>query len=327
MTNILELTGVTKRFGSVVAVDNMDLTVREGEVCGCLGPNGAGKSTTIRMILAILRPDAGTVSVLGRDPIDAKDLIGYLPEERGLYRKMKVGAFMAYMGRLKGLSAAEARRRAATALERLDLRGIMARNCSDLSKGQQQKVQFVSTLLHEPRILILDEPFSGLDPVNRRLFEGEVRTLRERGTTILFSTHQMEHAERLCDRVILINKGRKILDATVDGALRSYERQSLDVELSSAGGAGSGAGATASAAASAAVSAIAGVASVTVSEDGRSLQVDLVPGSDRRATMQAILATVDARAVRHSRVALDDVFVHLVTSGADAPLQGASHVR
>lgn len=321
MTNILALSGVTKRFGSVVAVDNLDLTIREGEVCGCLGPNGAGKSTTIRMILAILRPDAGTVSVLGRDPIDAKDLIGYLPEERGLYRKMKVGAFMAYMGRLKGLSAHEARRRAATALERLDLKGIMARNCSDLSKGQQQKVQFVSTLLHEPRILILDEPFSGLDPVNRRLFENEVRTLRDRGTTILFSTHQMEHAERLCDRVILINKGRKILDATVDGALRSYERQSLDVELSGV------AGASPIAAASAAVSALAGIAGVTPSEDGRSLQVDLVPGTDRRATMQAILASVDARAVRHSRVALDDVFVHLVTSGGDTPLRGAHHVR
>ncbi len=303
--SVIQLSGVAKQFGAVRAVDGIDFTMQRGEICGCLGPNGAGKSTMIRMILAIIRPDAGSIRVLGGDPIDAKDRLGYLPEERGLYRKMKVGAFMAYMGRLKGLAGLAARRRAAEALERMELPGIMDRKCSDLSKGQQQKVQFVSSIIHEPEVLILDEPFSGLDPVNRRLFQSEVLALRERGTTILFSTHQMEQAERLCDRVMLVNRGRKLLDASVVDALRQPGLRALEAEPV--------AGATHAAST---ILGLDGVLAAVPNEDGKTIRIDLANDADQRSVMRRILESVDVRSIQEARVTLDDVFIHLVGGAA-----------
>lgn len=217
----LRLQGVTRRFGSHTAVDNLDLEVPAGTVYGLLGPNGSGKTTTIRMILGIILPDEGTVDLLGAPPaVHRSTRVGYLPEERGVYRKMRVLDFLVFLGEIRGLPRPTARDRARSWLDRLGLGDWTDRRVEDLSKGMQQKVQFVGTVLHEPDLLILDEPFSGLDPINQDVLEEIVRELRDSGTTILFSTHLMDHAERLCDRVCLISRSRKVLD----GDLRSLKR-------------------------------------------------------------------------------------------------------
>ena len=213
---VIQLANVNKRFGALHAVRNVSFEIQRGQVCGFLGPNGAGKSTTIRMIMSILLPDSGVISVLGGSALDAKDRIGYLPEERGLYRKMRVADFLRFMAKLKGISRADADARIRSWLERVELPNVSQKRCEELSKGMQQKLQFIASVLHEPPLLILDEPFSGLDPVNRRLLSSVVRQLKENGTTILFSTHQMEQAEDLCDQVLLVHKGEKVLDETMN---------------------------------------------------------------------------------------------------------------
>ncbi len=216
MPDALVLTDITKRFGEFTAVDAFSLRVPAGEVLGFLGPNGAGKTTTIRMIMSILYPDSGEIAVLGRPAASqVKDRIGYLPEERGLYRKMSVEHTMRYFGKLKGLYGAELRRRIDESLERVALGDWKKKRVEALSKGMQQKLQFVTTLLHEPELVILDEPFSGLDPINVDLLERLIADLRKEGKTVIFSTHQMEQAERLCDRIVLINRGRKLIDGSL----------------------------------------------------------------------------------------------------------------
>src|SRR6188472_3604241 len=188
----LELKRVRKSFGSTQAVDGMTLTVPRGKLYGVIGPNGAGKTTCIRMIMSILFPDSGELSVLGhRSALEAKDRIGYLPEERGVYRKMKVGAFLRYLAGLKGAAESDAGPRAKELLEKLGLEGVLDKKCEDLSKGMLQRVQFVGSIVHRPELLILDEPFSGLDPVSVRLLKDVITAERRRGTTILFSTHVM----------------------------------------------------------------------------------------------------------------------------------------
>jgi ABC-2 type transport system ATP-binding protein len=217
----VRLSGVTKRFGAHTAVDAFDFVVPRGSIYGLLGPNGSGKTTTIRMIMGILHPDAGTVDLFGGDPDETRRrMVGYLPEERGLYRRMRVLDTLAFLGEIRGLANAEARRRAEVWLERLGLPEWGDKKVEDLSKGMQQKVQFVATILHEPELLILDEPFSGLDPINQDVLEEIVREFNEKGTTILFSTHLMDQAERLCERVCLISRARKVLD----GELRELKR-------------------------------------------------------------------------------------------------------
>ncbi len=216
MSEALALADVTKRFGGFTAVDSISLRVPAGEVVGFLGPNGAGKTTTIRMVMSILHPDAGAIRVLGHPAAsEVKDRIGYLPEERGLYRKMTVEATLRYFGKLKGLQGADLRRRCDEALARIGLQDWKRRRVEALSKGMQQKLQFISTLLNEPELVILDEPFSGLDPINADMLERLLGELRRSGRTVIFSTHQMEQAERLCDRIVLINRGRKLLDGTM----------------------------------------------------------------------------------------------------------------
>jgi ABC-2 type transport system ATP-binding protein len=217
MDQALLLDGIVKRFGDFTAVNNISLSVPRGSVYGFLGPNGAGKTTTIRMIMNIIRPDEGDIRILG-EPAgeEIKARTGYLPEERGLYKKMKVLELVTYFATLKGLDAREARRRATSLLEDVGLGEWMQRNCQDLSKGMQQKVQIVATVIHEPELVILDEPFSGLDPVNTEVLKDRVLQLRDRGATVLFSTHIMEQAERLCDSVVLIDRGEKVLDGTID---------------------------------------------------------------------------------------------------------------
>ena len=204
--------GVWKRFGSVDVVRDLSFEIRPVELLGFLGPNGAGKTTTMRMILDIIRPDRGTISVFGRRPsVAASPRIGYLPEERGLYRDIPVLDTLTYFGALKGLSSQDARRRAARLLEEVGLGPVMRRRANELSRGMQQKAQVVATVLHEPDLLILVEPFQGLDPVNAELLRGVVLAQRERGAAVVMSTHRMEEAEALCDRILLIDNGRRLL--------------------------------------------------------------------------------------------------------------------
>ncbi len=210
---VIRLTSVHKTFGTHRAVSDLNLEVPRGAIYGLLGPNGSGKTTTIRMIMGILVPDTGEVELLGSHPDDeTRRQVGYLPEERGLYRKMKVRDQLVFLGELRGLTHRLAGERTDAWLERFGLADWGGRRVQDLSKGMQQKVQFIGTVLHEPELLILDEPFSGLDPINQEVLEEVVREKNRQGTTVLFSTHLMEHAERLCDSVCLISRSRKVLD-------------------------------------------------------------------------------------------------------------------
>jgi ABC-2 type transport system ATP-binding protein len=208
---LLEVKNLVKRYGNFNAVDDLSFEVYQGDVFGLLGPNGAGKTTTIRTIMDILKPDAGTVSVLGQPPGAARSRIGYLPEERGLYRDLKVLDVLIYLAELKGTSRATAHVRALTWLERVELADWAEHKVKDLSRGMQQKLQFVASLVHDPELLILDEPFQGLDPVNVELLKGLIRELQREGKTLALSAHQMNLVEALCDRILLINQGKGVL--------------------------------------------------------------------------------------------------------------------
>jgi ABC-2 type transport system ATP-binding protein len=223
----LRLRGVTKRFGKHTAVEDLDFEVPLGTICGLLGPNGSGKTTSIRMIMGILHPDEGSVALFGSDPeVTRRTKVGYLPEERGVYKKMKCIEFITFLAEIRGLSRAEGRRRGGDWLERLGLPGWADKRVEDLSKGMQQKIQFIGTVIHEPELLILDEPFSGLDPINQDVLEEIILDFHARGTTILFSTHLMDQAERLCQRVCLISQARKVLDADLK-QLKAAERRGV----------------------------------------------------------------------------------------------------
>jgi ABC-2 type transport system ATP-binding protein len=222
MSSALRVEGIVKRFGNHTAVDGVSFEVPRGVVYGILGPNGAGKSTLLRMINDIIAPDAGTITVLDKHApgSEAAAMIGYLPEERGLYPKMRVLDMVQFMGELRGLSGGEAKRRAQKWLERLGLAQWTKNKVQDLSKGMQQKVQFATALIHEPALVILDEPWSGLDPINAEVLREIVEEIRAAGRTVLFSTHQMEQAEKVCDQVCIIARGKKVLD----GKLREIKR-------------------------------------------------------------------------------------------------------
>lgn len=231
MAEAVRLAGVRKTFGPKVAVEGMDLSIPEGSLCGFIGPNGAGKTTTIRMIMSILFPDSGELSVLGKSSaVESKDRIGYLPEERGLYKKMKVGAFLTYVARLKGVDGAGLDRKVTDWLGRVGLADVARKKCEELSKGMQQKVQFVASIIHEPDLIILDEPFSGLDPVNSRLLRELIDEQHKSGRTIIFSTHQMLQAEALCDRVVMIHQGRKVLDDSPSVIRSRFDPRTVAVE-------------------------------------------------------------------------------------------------
>ena len=227
----ISISGVTKSFRDKRAVDRLDLAVPSGSMMGFLGPNGAGKTTTIRMVMSIFHPDDGEIRVLGRrSASESKDRIGYLPEERGVYRKMRVGQFLKYVGTLKGVEAGVLSRRIDEWLERVKLPEVRKKRCEELSKGMQQKIQFIATVLHEPDLIILDEPFSGLDPVNMRLLRDLVFELHQEGRTIIFSTHVLEQAERLCDRVVMIDQGKKLVEGTVEEVRASHGPPTIVVE-------------------------------------------------------------------------------------------------
>ncbi|HWA00934.1 MAG TPA: ATP-binding cassette domain-containing protein [Caulobacterales bacterium] len=216
----LEAEGLAKNYGGRPAVQDLSFKVPQGSICGVLGPNGAGKSTTLRMLVGVLKPSAGRIAVMGAAPTQrALQRVGYLPEERGLYRNMTPRAAIAYLARLKGVHARRAFKRADFLLESHGLAAVRRKKIKTLSKGMAQKVQVLAAIAHEPDLVIFDEPFSGLDPVNQRVLEDTIRAEAAAGRTILFSTHVMEHAERLCDRIVLIAQGRKAFEGTTQEAL------------------------------------------------------------------------------------------------------------
>jgi ABC-2 type transport system ATP-binding protein len=223
-SSVIRLEGVSKRFAGHTAVDRLSMTVPAGGIFGLLGPNGAGKSTTIRMIINILTPDEGRITLFGGHAAsrDLSARIGYLPEERGLYKKMRVGDHLAFLGEAKGISRSVARRKAGVWLERLGISDWTLKKVEELSKGMQQKVQFIGALLHDPDLLLLDEPFSGLDPVNSQVMKDVVVELARSGKTLLFSTHIMEQAERMCDHIVIIARGQKVVDGSLAGVKREF---------------------------------------------------------------------------------------------------------
>jgi ABC-2 type transport system ATP-binding protein len=306
----LRLRGIAKTFGETQAVQDMDLEVPSGALYGFIGPNGAGKTTCIRMVMSILFPDRGEMSVLGRaSALEAKDRIGYLPEERGVYRKMRVGAFLTYMGRLKGLGSRDAAARGRELLERVQLPETIDKRCEDLSKGMLQRVQIAAAIIHRPDLLILDEPFSGLDPVSVRLLRALIAEEHRRGITIVFSTHVMAHAEELCQHVVMIHRGRKVLDEATAALRRRYDTRTLlfeplddraDVD---------------------AVRRLPGVAALRGDEAG--YEVTLASGSDAPGVMRQIAALMPIARIELARLRLDDIFIGLV-SESDA---GAASLR
>jgi ABC-2 type transport system ATP-binding protein len=235
--NAIDIQHVWKSFDGHVAVKDLSLQVPKGSVYGLLGPNGAGKTTTIRMILDILRPDEGTITLFGKSSLDpsVRDNVGYLPEERGLYKKMQVRRVLMFLAELKGVGARDASKRIDEWLARFTLTGgdrdWGLAKVDELSRGMQQKVQFIATLLHDPDLVILDEPFSGLDPINAQALKDAVVELKARGKTVIFSTHVMENAERMCDAVCIIARGEKILDGSVTEVKTTHGTQSIAISL------------------------------------------------------------------------------------------------
>jgi len=302
MNNAITLKGVRKTFGQTTAVDDLDLVIPANALYGFIGPNGAGKTTSIRMIMSILFPDRGELSVLGfQSAMEAKDRIGYLPEERGLYRKMRVGAFLTYMAKLKGVTDPSLQKRVESALESVGLAGTARKRCEELSKGMMQKVQFVAATIHRPDLLILDEPFSGLDPVSARLLRDLVLAEHKRGAAILFSTHVMTHAEELCDSVVMIHQGRKVLDERIAKIRRQYDPRRIlfdpldpDADLSS-------------------LRSLAEVERLERSERG--YEVLLAEGTDPAQAMRRIVQTVTPARLEVSRPKLEDIFINLVSGG------------
>lgn len=304
MNSAIEMRGVRKAFGKKVAVEGMDLRVAQGELLGIIGPNGAGKSTTIRMIMSILFPDSGSLEVLGKaSAVESKDRIGYLPEERGVYKKMKVGDFLRHMGRLKGAPAAGLDGRIAGWMERVKLPGVLRKKCEELSKGMQQKVQFVAAVLHEPDLLILDEPFSGLDPVNMRLLRTLIGELNAAGTTVLFSTHVMAHAEQVCDHVVMIHEGRKVLDGPLDRIRADYDTRTIAFDP--AGGADRFD--------PAALGDVAGITGYWRDRRGRGgWEAGVAAEAEPTAALAALARAVPVSRIELHRPSLEDIFVSIV---------------
>ena len=229
---VVELAGVTKAYESKVAVRDLSLSIEAGQMFGLLGPNGAGKTSSIRMMMGITMPDSGTVKLFDK-PFERASLerVGYLPEERGLYKKMKVLEQLVFFGQLHGLTASDAEKRATAWAKRLDIDEALPKKTEELSKGMQQKIQFIGSLLHDPGLIVMDEPFSGLDPVNAKLLEQTLLELKDEGRAIVFSTHRMDQVEKLCDSICLINKGQAVLAGRVREIKSRYERNHIIVEF------------------------------------------------------------------------------------------------
>ncbi|NUO65062.1 MAG: ATP-binding cassette domain-containing protein [Gemmatimonadaceae bacterium] len=314
----IEIRGVAKRFASHVAVKDLSLVVPRGTVYGLLGPNGAGKTTTIRMILDIIEPDTGTISVLGSAHRDRgiQDRVGYLPEERGLYKKMQVNRVLRFLGELKGLRGREADARIGEWMERLGLRTAEkdwgTAKVDELSRGMQQKVQFIAALLHDPELVILDEPFSGLDPVNAQALKDTVVELKRRGKTVIFSTHVMDNAERLCDAVCIIAGGEKVLDGPVSAVKAAHGERSIALALDGA--------------ASPAVQSILDDRALVAEVDDQNLfyELELAPGADPAALLRRLVeAGAPIRRFERVQPSLHSIFLERVgAAGVEMGMSG-----
>ncbi|MBN1866746.1 ATP-binding cassette domain-containing protein [Candidatus Sumerlaeota bacterium] len=287
---------VSKSFGPVKAVKRLSARIPRGCIYGFLGPNGAGKTTTLRMAMDIIRPDSGRITVLGHpSTTHGRERIGYMPEERGLYRKMKVRALLTYFGRLKGV---DSRRLAGEIPRRLDEVGLSDwadRRVEDLSRGMQQKLQFLVTVISDPEFTILDEPFSGLDPVNLETIRDIMLRMREEGRTVIFSTHMMEQAERLCDSILLIHRGEKILDGPLDEVRARYTTPTVRAELEGD------------------ISFVEGLPMVErVERDGAMTDIVLREGADSQELLRALVERVRVRSFEEKRASLHEIFVSLV---------------
>lgn len=226
--NALEIEGISKKFGDFHAVKKLSFMIPSGTIYGLLGPNGAGKTTTIRMVMNIIIPDEGSIKVLNRRmDEEMKERVGYLPEDRGLYPKMKVGELLLFLAEIKGLKGSDARKEIDFWLERFDLSDWKSKKVEELSRGMQQKLQFIVTVIHEPELIILDEPFSGLDPVNTKLFKDIMLEMKKKGRTIVFSTHRMEQVEMICDNICLINKAERVLEGNLSHIKKQYGKNTV----------------------------------------------------------------------------------------------------
>ena len=295
---VIQIQNFTKRYGDFVAVDNLSFEVAQGEIFGLLGPNGAGKTTTIRVVMDILAPDEGSVTILGQPPGQAKGRVGYLPEERGLYRNLKVLDTLVYLAELKGVPRTAARERATGLLERMQLDEWAGRKVKDLSQGMQQRLQLIASLVHDPQVLFLDEPFQGLDPVNAERIKDFIAQLQREGKTIVLSTHQMNRVEALCDRIVLIDEGRTVLYGAVDEIKRSFAGNAVAIE-----GQGD-------------FSHIPGV--LETRRHNSTWHLALQVGTDPQAVFRTLAARENVKIERFelAEPSLDDIFVNVVQNGA-----------
>jgi ABC-2 type transport system ATP-binding protein len=299
---VLSVQRLRKQFASVLAVDDVSFDVPAGSIFGLLGPNGAGKTTTIRMMLRILEPDGGTVTYNGAEFSNTtRDTLGYLPEERGLYKKSQLLDTLLYFAELHGMYRAAAKTEALRWLDRLGLADAARRKVEELSKGNQQKVQFVGAVLHDPSIVVLDEPFSGLDPVNQNAFKDILLELKQNGKTIIFSTHQMDQAERLSDALCLINRGRVVLSGTVRDVKKRYGRNSLHIDFDGDGSF---------------LPAMQGVQNVVLYE--HSAELELMPGMTPREIITVLNPRLELRKVELLEPSLHSIFLQTV-GGDGAP--------
>ena len=296
---MLAIKGLRKAFDSVIALEDVSFTVERGEVFGLLGPNGAGKTTSIRIILNILLPDGGEVLYDGKPFSDnVRSIIGYLPEERGLYKKSKLIDTITYFGSLRGMSYGKAKSEAMRWLERLGLADHAGRKCEELSQGNQQKVQFVCAVLHDPALVILDEPFSGLDPVNQEIFKGILLELKDAGKAVIFSTHQMDQAEKLSDRICLINRGRVVLEGAVRDVKKRYGSDTLAIAFD---GDGSG------------LESVTGVRKLV--RDGNTAELNIDPAVSLQKVIGEMNAKVTLKKFEIREPSLQSIFLDVVGSG------------
>jgi ABC-2 type transport system ATP-binding protein len=303
MPDAVVLDRVRKNFGDFVAVNDVSLRIPQGSIYGFLGPNGAGKTTTIRMMMSIFYPDSGTINILGQPNSEViKDRLGYLPEEKGLYKNMKAGDLVAYFGRLKGMSKKDARTRGNALLEQFGLGEWINAKCKALSKGMGQKVQILSTLMHDPELVILDEPFSGLDPVNTEVVRDIILDMKRAGKTVIFSTHVMEHAEQICDHVVLINKGRILIDGPIT-QVRSAGGSTIQLDYDGDG---------------AVLKTLTGV--TRVNDAGKHAEFVLAPQFDADDLLKQIVGKVKVRRFDTREASLHEIFVRTV--GSDTSVRG-----